>query len=208
MPLKVTMDARQSILSALKRQVIPQTELPEVVSGPWIEFEDCVSKFCEMVEFSGGRSHRVGSRNEVLGQLENYPEFSNARLIFSAIEEVPGNVKMDDFKHPHELDPLDFVIYPGDFAVAENGAIWLTDRNVKHRVCFFITQYLVLVVSADRIVHNMHQAYDRLKPPLDSFGLFCAGPSKTADIEQSLVIGAHGCRGLEVFIVSENGGSH
>jgi L-lactate dehydrogenase complex protein LldG len=33
------------------------------------------------------------------------------------------------------------------------------------------------------------------------FGVFLAGPSKTADIEQSLVLGAHGARGLVVFLV-------
>jgi L-lactate dehydrogenase complex protein LldG len=200
------MDARNSILSALKRQIVPQADLPEVVSGPWIEFEDKVGKFCEMVEFSGGKSHRVSHRNEVRERLQSYPEYRNAGLIFSAVPEIPGNVNMDQTARPQELEPLDFVIYPGEFAVAENGAVWLTDRDLKHRVSFFITQYLILIVTADQIVQNMHQAYERLKPPLDGFGLFCAGPSKTADIEQSLVIGAHGCRSLEVFVVFENGG--
>lgn len=202
---EVKSNAREIILSSLKRQIVPQTEMPEVVTGPWVEYEDRVAKFCEMVEFAGGRCHRVDNHGDVRSQLEKYPQFSDAKLIFSAIEEVPGNVNLADFAHPQQLDPLDFVIYPGDFAVAENGAVWLTDRNLKHRVCFFITQYLVLVVHASHVIHNMHQAYDRIKPPVDSFGLFCAGPSKTADIEQSLVIGAHGCRGLEVFVVSDNG---
>ncbi|RMF38130.1 MAG: hypothetical protein D6753_16315, partial [Planctomycetota bacterium] len=72
---------------------------------------------------------------------------------------------------------------------------------LKHRVIFFITQYLVLVVPKDQIVHNMHQAYARIDAPRPGFGLFLSGPSKTADIEQSLVIGAHGCRQLQVFLV-------
>ncbi len=47
----------------------------------------------------------------------------------------------------------------------------------------------------------MHEAYERIDLLQTGFGLFLAGPSKTADIEQSLVIGAHGARSLTVFLM-------
>jgi L-lactate dehydrogenase complex protein LldG len=47
----------------------------------------------------------------------------------------------------------------------------------------------------------MHQAYERIGNQEYGFGTFIAGPSKTADIEQSLVLGAHGARGLTVFLM-------
>jgi L-lactate dehydrogenase complex protein LldG len=47
----------------------------------------------------------------------------------------------------------------------------------------------------------MHQAYERLQGREYNFGVFIAGPSKTADIEQSLVLGAHGARTMTVFLV-------
>jgi L-lactate dehydrogenase complex protein LldG len=47
----------------------------------------------------------------------------------------------------------------------------------------------------------MHQAYEQISSADYGFGVFLAGPSKTADIEQSLVLGAHGARGLVVFLV-------
>jgi L-lactate dehydrogenase complex protein LldG len=58
---------------------------------------------------------------------------------------------------------------------------------------------LVLVLDKKNIVANMQQAYNRLEDA-GNYGVFIAGPSKTADIEQSLVIGAHGARSMMVLI--------
>jgi L-lactate dehydrogenase complex protein LldG len=41
------------------------------------------------------------------------------------------------------------------------------------------------------IVPTMHEAYRQINIAEEGWGAFIAGPSKTADIEQSLVIGAH-----------------
>jgi L-lactate dehydrogenase complex protein LldG len=59
----------------------------------------------------------------------------------------------------------------------------------------------VLVLSKDRIVADLHEAYRLLARPLPGYGLFISGPSKTADIEQALVIGAQGPRSLVVLLV-------
>ncbi len=85
-------------------------------------------------------------------------------------------------------------------AVAENGSIWVSDNEIPVRVLPFIVEHLVLVLSAKDIVPYMHQAYDKLSNLDSDFGVFIAGPSKTADIEQSLVIGAHGALSLTIFL--------
>jgi len=48
---------------------------------------------------------------------------------------------------------------------------------------------------------TMHQGYEKIAAAHYGFGLFLAGPSKTADIEQSLVIGAQGAKSLRVVLV-------
>ena len=109
---------------------------------------------------------------------------------------------MDD---PHALEDVDFFIAPGEFAVAENAAVWVTDQSLRHRVLYFLSQHMALVVPASQLIHNMHEAYRRLSFDRPQFGLFISGPSKTADIEQSLVIGAHGPRSLTVFLMETSG---
>jgi L-lactate dehydrogenase complex protein LldG len=124
---------------------------------------------------------------------------------------VPGagtpNVDLNDVNDPHNLADVGFAVMPGRFGVAENGAVWVTDEGVKHRVIYFIAQHLALVISAADILDNMHQAYERLAFDKAGFGAFISGPSKTADIEQSLVIGAHGPRSLTVFCVGAKPGA-
>jgi L-lactate dehydrogenase complex protein LldG len=137
--------------------------------------------------------------------------YSEARQIVSVVPGVgDANVDLASIEDPHALAGVDVAILPGEFGVAENGAIWVTDRVARWRAVYYICQHLVLVLPACEIVDNMHAAYERLRTagavgssafsePM--FGAFISGPSKTADIEQSLVIGAHGPRSLTVFLV-------
>jgi L-lactate dehydrogenase complex protein LldG len=118
---------------------------------------------------------------------------------------VPGagtpNVYLAAVDDPHQLETIDVAILSGAFGVAENGAIWVTSAGVKHRALYIIVQHLVLVIPAAEIVQTMHQAYARIELGRTDWGAFISGPSKTADIEQSLVVGAHGPRSLNVFCV-------
>ncbi len=101
----------------------------------------------------------------------------------------------------HSLEDVDLAIIPAHFGVAENGAMWVTESLIQYRVLPFITQQLAIVVNRKDIVYNMHQAYQRIAGTQYDFGVFIAGPSKTADIEQSLVLGAHGPKGMTLYLL-------
>jgi L-lactate dehydrogenase complex protein LldG len=110
-----------------------------------------------------------------------------------------GNLELPE--DPHALEDLGLAILDGQFGVAENGAIWMEDSNLGLRALPFITEHLVIVLDRKNLVETMHQGYERIGNATSGFGLFIAGPSKTADIEQSLVIGAHGAKSLRVVLV-------
>ena len=163
----------------------------------------------------------MSAREQILGKMEaleqvNHPgDFKGASEDFdfrASLEVVgahvvspeelenmfPGRRRYEKTMDGLSLAEVEVLEIDGEFGVAENGAIWLIDEALPHRVAPFICQHLVINVS--KIVPNMHAAYEELKKTSSSFGLFLAGPSKTADIEQSLVIGAHGARSLTVVI--------
>lgn len=195
------MTSREEILSAVRKQLPEAVELPEL-RGPWIEYPDPIAQFASVLEMIGGQCIRVPNIDAIQAELDRLPAYAAARQIVSA---VPGagtaTVDLNAIDDPHALEDVDFAILPGRFGVAENAAIWIEGDAVKHRVIYFLCQHLSLVIRAEDVIHNMHQAYERLSFSSARFGAFIAGPSKTADIEQSLVIGAHGPRSNTVFIV-------
>jgi L-lactate dehydrogenase complex protein LldG len=95
---------------------------------------------------------------------------------------------------------LGVVICEALLGVAENGAVWLPLSRLGDRAATFLADRVVIVLDRESIVSDMHRAYEQIDPRAEAFGTFMAGPSKTADVEQSLVIGAHGPRRVTVVL--------
>lgn len=91
--------------------------------------------------------------------------------------------------------------YQSTLGVAENGALWCCDLSGEKRVNLFTCTELIMMIKKENIVSNMHEAYKYIDLSKREFATFIAGPSKTADIEQSLVIGAHGAMELHIILL-------
>ncbi|HET6426230.1 MAG TPA: LUD domain-containing protein [Planctomycetaceae bacterium] len=194
--------SRETILRSIRQHLPQSSPLPEL-TGPWIKYADPIAQFTSVLEMIGGSCVRVASVDAIPERLGQLPQFASAQRTLSLVPGIAANVSMDAIDDPHQLEDVDFAILPGEFAVAENAAVWVTDRGVKHRVIYFLCQHLALVVPASQVVNNLSEAYERIDFREPHFGAFIAGPSKTADIEQSLVIGAHGPRSMTVFLVDQ-----
>lgn len=118
---------------------------------------------------------------------------------FPELDALPARQVVESATTPHALAEIQLAILPARCGVAENGACWLDESCFPHRALPFSTEHLMLVVERASLLGTMHDAY--AKHRTRGFGVFIAGPSKTADIEQSLVIGAQGPRSLTVILV-------
>ena len=128
--------------------------------------------------------------------------FTEGSRYVSTIPELESINKIDHNDNAHQLEDVEVAVVSGAFGVAENSAIWVTASSLKTRVLPFICQHLVVILHPQHIVNNMHEAYERIAADEYDYGVFIAGPSKTADIEQSLVLGAHGPKSMTVFMIS------
>jgi len=196
------MSSRTEILSKLRKQA-RASELPAIAPG--INYLDPRQQYADALTSVGGRCVFVRDLAAAHAELLAIEPYANAAKRCSLVSRVgETNFDLAAVRDPHALQDVDYVVLPGKLAVAENGAVWVDGENVPHRVLYFLTQHLALVVPVSQLVHNMHEAYARLRIGTTPFGTFISGPSKTADIEQALVIGAHGARSLTVFLVEQD----
>jgi L-lactate dehydrogenase complex protein LldG len=190
--------AREAILSAVRAARPPETPLPEIAQFPPIA-GDPVARFAEASRV-GGAGVVEGPRVELNRMVrEGYPV---AERIVSLVADVPGTAPLPD--DPHDLAHTDLFVCEGVLGVAENGAVWLPASRLggARRAALFLATSVVVVLDRRAVVADLHAAYARLDVAAEPFGAFVAGPSKTADIEQSLVVGAHGPKSLTVVLVS------
>jgi L-lactate dehydrogenase complex protein LldG len=204
-------NSRDKILSTVDSNQPARRELPPLPEGTPVAAGDLAPMFITALEAIGAAAYIVSGFDRLETML--HEQFPAARRVVTGCPQLTAFAEAAAAgSDPHTLENVDLAILPAHFGVAENGACWITETQMVERVLPFIAQHLVLVISHESIVPDMHAAYDRISVlEIDAcasaapygFATFIAGPSKTADIEQSLVLGAHGPISLTVFLLDE-----
>ena len=91
-------------------------------------------------------------------------------------------------------------------AVAESGTLALVSGTANPTTLNFLPDTHVVVVKADDLAGDTETVFDRLRERYGPTAMprtlnFITGPSRSGDIEQTLVLGAHGPRRLHIVIV-------
>jgi L-lactate dehydrogenase complex protein LldG len=195
------MSSKDDILEKIKQnQPSSISELPDLGSLGLDTYEN-LDKYKAVLKSIGGDFAEVKDYDEVISYINNKFNAEKRKITtLPELAEIAATKWTND--DPHSLENVELTIVKAHFGVAENAALWVTDELLGQRASVFIAQYLAIVVNKKDIVPTMHQAYERIGNQEYGFGTFIAGPSKTADIEQSLVLGAHGARGLIVFLMN------
>ena len=194
------MSSRDTILKRIQACEMAAVALPEL-SRFGGSYENLKEQFIDAFNKGGGSAlvtsdikgveafirANYGISKRIVANVDGLPEFSET---------------LNPDGLPHTYNNTEAAILYGHFAVAENGAIWITDDLMVQRIIPFICQHLFVIIHENQIVPTMHEAYKEISSTDYGYGCFISGPSKSADIEQALVLGAHGPLSMTVFILS------
>lgn len=95
-----------------------------------------------------------------------------------------------------------------ELGVAETGSLVLFSGADTPTTLNFLPDYHIVLLRTDAVVAHFEDVWTRMRErggfPPRSFN-FITGPSRTADVEQTLQLGAHGPRSLHLILVDEVG---
>ncbi|MBC7826615.1 MAG: LUD domain-containing protein [Chitinophagaceae bacterium] len=193
------MSSREKILEAVLQNQPEKKLLPEI-SILKRDDRDAVPGYMQVMKAIGGSVYLVADLTAVKILINEH--FDIAKRVVTSLPELTGDYELlSPTVAPHTYDDIELAVLRGHFGVAENAAVWLTDELMVQRIIPYICQHLAIVITAQSIVPTLHEAYEKIGQAEYGFGAFIGGPSKTADIEQALVLGAHGPLSMTVFIL-------
>lgn len=195
------MSTKNDIIGRCRSYIMERYNRPDLNDIDATQYVEPVREFKSQAEKAGCRVVTVRHPEDVDKVIaKEYPE---SKVIASALSYVKmATVNPDKVNEASELNGTDVGVVEAKFGVAENGAVWI-EQEVKEKAICFISENLVAVVPKREIVSNMHQAYRKVRFNKYGYGTFVAGPSKTADIAQVLVMGAQAARSMTVILIDD-----
>ncbi len=193
------MTSREKILEAVLNNQPDLSPLPDISMFKG-NHNNVVQKYMDVFRSIGGKTFLVENLDEVNALITEHFDI-NKRVITTLTDLSDRFELISATVDPHLYEDVELAIINAHFSVAENGAVWLTEDLMGQRIIPYICQHLAVVINAEKIVPTLHEAYDIIGLGNYGFGGFIGGPSKTADIEQALVLGAHGPLTMTVFIL-------
>lgn len=198
---------RGGTVSAAEREGI-ETYLRRHPRGPLRELAgDLVMRFRERAEASASTTERVASLQEVPAAVARYldalrlPKSGCAWPALGQLDWKSAGLALE----PRAARDADAVGVTGVFcALAETGTLMLCSGPDTPATVSLLPETHVAIVPAARIVATMEDGWDLARAEFGQLPRavnFISGPSRTADIEQTIVLGAHGPYRVHIVIL-------
>jgi L-lactate dehydrogenase complex protein LldG len=154
--------------------------------------------FSRVLQAMGGRFCRSSELSSPLEWIREH--FANAKIICSAVPEVPSDRPWSAVRKPQDLADVDVAVVRAILGVAESGSVLFTEAELRVNTLAYLAQHLVVLLHESAIVSGLQEAYMHPVFRTARYAVFHTGPSATADIEGVLIHGAQGVRSLTVIV--------
>jgi L-lactate dehydrogenase complex protein LldG len=164
-------------------------------------------EFAEQFTKLQGKFVYCSSIHELGVQLNSIIQFNKWTKIFCC-EEKLTTVLRDDLQIscPHnDLSTCEVGITSCELLIARTGTIVLSSAQASGRTVSVYAPIHICIAYTDQLVYEIKDGLQLLKEKyrqdLPSLVTFATGPSRTADIEKTLVVGVHGPKEVYTFLI-------
>ncbi len=139
-----------------------------------------------------------------LQQLIAEKKWANIYCIEDSLLKIFNDGKPFNFNQSTLAD-CDASVTSCEYLIARTGSIVMTSARQSGRTVSAYTPVHICIAYVSQLVYDTKEALKLLKKSygnnLPSFITFAAGPSRTADIEKTLVVGVHGPKEVYLFLI-------
>ncbi|QGY43262.1 hypothetical protein GM418_06190 [Maribellus comscasis] len=201
--------ARQEILEKLKNTQHFLPEKPDFDTPVYHSIEEPLDvAFKENLEKVNGSVYLFDNQNELFSELQRLLKKYSAKNICCKEPELQKlleeyNIKFSTCNHFNEN--VEAGITGCEFLIAHTGSVMVSSIQAGGRQMFVYPPVHIVIAQKKQVVDYLESAYsgiaEKYKNNLPSLVTIITGPSRTADIEKTLILGAHGPKELHVFLV-------
>ena len=194
------MGIREDILDRIRRNqptAIPHPDLPDFTR---LASADLIRTFAKSLEVMAGVliDKPPGDLGAFLRE-----KFPNAKNICSAVPEYAGTSKPEDYPVWADAAKIDVSIVRSPMGVAETGSVLLSEDDLRVNTIAFLAHDIVILLDPEKIVENIHVAYQHPAFKEKAYSVLMSGPSGSADIGGKEVHPAQGVMTLTVILWPE-----
>ena len=185
----------------------PQSEGASSVFHP--SSQELEVEFAEEFTRLQGKFIFCANNQELAVQLNTLVQQMEWKKIFCRDEEIKKTLTTNNFIQFHEVDlgQCDVSITGCEALVARTGSMVLSSAQPVGRTVSVYAPVHICIAYTSQIVYDIKDALMVLRNKygavLPSMITFATGPSRTADIEKTLVVGVHGPKEVFCFLVDE-----
>ena len=209
------MQARENILSKIRQALnkpvpVPFPDRTNNVSVFQPSKQELEVEFAENFTKLLGRFSFCESRTELVQQLNALLESRGWKDIYckeTSIRELLIKSGFENFNDSVELSDCNASITSCENLIARTGTIVLLSNNECGRAASVYAPIHICIAFTKQLVYDISESLLMIKTKyennLPSIITLATGPSRTADIEKTLVVGVHGPKEVFCFLLDE-----